>query len=44
MLVENIRVLLRRMKYISAVKIPRIFYRKCILGTSLGRVIISFTL
>ena len=37
MSVENIRVLVRRMKY-SAVKIPRIFYRKCILVISLGRV------
>ena len=36
MSVENIRVLVRRIRYISAMKIPRIFYRKCILGTSLG--------
>ena len=40
MSVENIRVLLRRMKYITAVKIPRIFYRKCILVTSLGIIVI----
>ena len=44
MSVENIRVLVRRMKYINAVKIPRIFYRKCILVTSLGISVISITL
>ena len=44
MSVENIRGLVRRMKYIGAVKIPRLFYRKCILVTSLGNLVLSITL
>ena len=33
----HVRVLTRRMRHITAVKVPRLVYRKCILFISLGK-------